>query len=70
MVTKRVEEEGKYHPSLFSPIQGHGDLLESIPALFGRKAGVTPWTVHHRATHRQTTMHTHNHSYWQFRITS
>ena len=34
-----------HDPYTFSPIQGHGDLLEPIPAVFGQKAGVHPGQV-------------------------
>ena len=62
---RRRRNSSIHHPYLFPPIQ---DLLEPIPALFGRKAGYTldRSPVQFGATRRETTMHIHTHSCAQF----
>ncbi|XP_055362906.1 Fc receptor-like protein 5 [Betta splendens] len=49
-------------------VRGRG-VLEPIPAGYGREAGYTldGSPVHRRATHRQTTIHSHTHTYGQWR---
>lgn len=58
----------EYHPLVpgltLTLIQGHGGILETIPALIGRRQGDTldKSSTHLRATRRQATNHTHIHT--------
>lgn len=60
-------------PSIHLPAPVYDGLLESIPAVMGRRLGdpLDKWPVHSRATQKdkQTYSHSHTH-YGQFRVVS
>ena len=65
-------QERPIHPYPFSPIQGKGVCWSLSQLSLGKRQRsiLDRSPVHHRTTCRQTTMHTHDHSYRQFRTTS